>query len=122
MDEKKLIEAAKLLQDFCLYEMHGKCFTEKCLFANSERCLLRNNPPNWSIPKPRRWTDADIALAKALFNFGAEHIYKKEYGMVAVFNEHGDRIGGLHCGAFAELENADCIYLREIIAEGETAT
>lgn len=76
-------------------------------------------PASWHIPKLRRWTDADIALAKALFNFGAEHIYKKESGTVVASNKHGDRICGLRCGAFAELGSEETVYLREIIEEGE---
>lgn len=118
MDEKKLIEAAMLLKDFCADEMHGKCFTEKCLFLNGERCRLSDHPTNWSIPKLRRWTDADIALAKALKAFGAHDVERVSNGGIRVIQYFHNC--GAPTGSFRDLKMGEMVSLGEIIAEGDT--
>lgn len=117
MDKEKLIEAAKFLKDFCEYEMHGRCFTEKCLFSDGERCVLRDNPSNWTIPKPRRWTDREIALAKALKAFGAQGIGGRASVKFAYCID--DTAYPMPYGAFAALNNGEEISIDEIIAEEE---
>ena len=120
-DKEKLLEAARLLQEHCdgrpcpgcALRVAGKCFAK-------EEDGHYTSPKWWRIPEPRRWTDADIALAKALKAFGVTR--------VAAVNHRGTKpvwmLGeNANCylpdGAFASLKPGECVSVDDIIAEGE---
>lgn len=116
MDEKKVIEAAQILKDFCVNEMERACFTKHCPFCAGEVCMF-GEPASWHIPKLRRWTDADIALAKALNAFGAQYIGGRGSVKFAYCIDGG--CYAMPTGAFANLNANEEIAIDEIIAEGE---
>lgn len=121
MDEKELIEAAKMLKDFCKNEMRGKCFSEKCLFADGKRCFIKDCPCDWDIPKPCRWTYADIALAKALKAFSVLRVKRVSNGGIRATLGFGNGSCGVPKGAFAALLENEEVFIDDIIAEGENA-
>lgn len=67
-DNKKLIEAVKTLKNNC--ENNYAEPVCDCIFADGEECDFPECPKYWEIPKLRRFTSKDIALAKALKAFG----------------------------------------------------
>lgn len=85
--KKKLIEAARVLQEWC----NGRpC--EGCVFGDSRNdCMLPQNAPcHWKIPTITRWTPEDVALAKALKAFGAIFLEKEKSGAITVHFNNGD--------------------------------
>lgn len=119
MDKEKLIEAAKLLNDYCVCEMMRLCITNKCLFYNGKQCALCNKPLRWSIPKLCRWTDNDIALAKALKAFGVMRVERVSNSGILATLGFGNGSCGVPKGAFASLRENEEISIDDIIAEEE---
>ena len=71
MDNRELIQAAELLKQNCKehFNPDGKC---ECVFGKGDcNCCDIYAPTDWEIPKLRRFTDEQIALAKALKELGA---------------------------------------------------
>lgn len=66
--KEEAIKAAKTLEKWC----KGKnC--EDCVFGDvPSGCIFCecHTPLFWKIPKPRSWSDADVAMAKALKMYG----------------------------------------------------
>lgn len=125
-NDKKLIEAAKFLQEHCKESCPGK----PCLFssivknrcAGTDYCMMEDAPRNWNIPEPSRWTDADIALAKALMAFGATKITRLLYEDSVVYDGKSGVFSCNNCvpyDAFEELNQDETVYLEDIVAEGE---
>lgn len=124
-NDKKMIEAAKFLQEHC----KESCLGKPCLFssivknrcAGTDYCMLEDAPRNWNIPEPSRWTDADVALAKALMAFGVEKIHKQYDTHAITFN--CDKINyEYHClpeASFLDMKPDEYVYLKDIVAEGE---
>lgn len=75
-EKKKLIEAAKVLQENCT-ETIGPCKKKECLFhtrKNPMGCSLYSMPAYYTIPKLPRWTPEDVALAKEFKAFGVKDV------------------------------------------------
>ena len=87
-ENKKLIESAKELKEYCRYIGSDNC--KGCLFLVSGFCELENVPNVWKIPKLSRWTPEDVALAKALKAFGAIFLEKEKSGAITVHFNNGD--------------------------------
>ena len=120
-DREKLFEAARLLQDYCKIEMGGGCFTKRCPLCDGEECML-GGPNSWHIPKPRRWTDEDVALAKSLKVFGVTKISAVNHrGKKTVWVVDGISNCYLPDAAFASMKPGECVSIDDIIAEGEQA-
>lgn len=82
-DNKKLMEAAYMIKEHCNHtEKGGPCqFAHGGVCNGVEHCRLSEEGgiipgTDWDLQKPRRWTDADINLAKALRSFGVTKIKK----------------------------------------------
>ncbi len=71
------IKAAETLKEWC----EGRS-CNKCVFETYD-CAFRmgRTPSNWDIPKPCRWTDTDVELAKALKAAGAQVIVLTNTGV-----------------------------------------
>lgn len=77
-ENERLAEAAMLLSKNCeVYDVDqdtGECIDSNgkvCLFCEKFHCCLYGVPNSWKIPRPLRFTDADVELASALQKFGA---------------------------------------------------
>lgn len=110
---KQVIEAVKTIKDYC---SSTQC--ADCLLSARVTCDLKmKDPCDWHIPKPRRWTDEDIALAKALKAFGATTIYRYSPDLSAWKADRN--VGALPYGAFTDLKAEERLSIDDIIAEGE---
>ena len=113
MDQnQKLIEASKMLKEYCLTQ---GCYCRDCIFY-TDRCVLStlDMPEDWEIPKLQRWSDEDIALAKALKAFGAVKIEKREH---LAFWVSGNDQSFLPDTAFKNLRRHEEILIDDIIEE-----
>ena len=68
--ENDAIKAVNTLKQFCKEQ---RCDT--CLFMGGQCAFWKRSPTNWVVPKSKRWSDADVALAKALIKNGYETIF-----------------------------------------------
>lgn len=126
-DNEKLIEAAKLIKEHCR-KTKG---TRNCVFSEYGQCegpykcklgAKKYLPNDWEIPKPSRWTDADIALAKALIEFGVEKVknFKDECAIIYESKDGTYPVkNALPKGAFSALNAYETVMLKDIVAEGE---
>ena len=121
-ENEKLIEAAKMLKEHCAAIECDTCHFH--LYGSTEYCALNTGlvPEEWKLPQLRRWTDEDIALAKALKAFGVFVIERPEQCRIIGGNERGNVIFGLREDAFAGLRIGGEVAIDDIIADGETAT
>lgn len=106
------IKAAETLKEWCKGRMCRDC---KFLIRNFNDCTFRQNgtPEDWHIPKPRRWTNDDIQLAKALKNFGVNEITS---GTLHRWNTVNS-CGFVPPGAFADLKPGETVPIEAIISE-----
>lgn len=126
-DNEKLIEAAKLLKENCEKNNAKRNGLEKCncdFYKNG--CIFINNyhyadgmPMHWPIPNPRRFTDADIALAKALKMFGAHEVCRDDDGYVRVYYADGGYDYAPKSSFEYFIENSKTVSIDDIIKEGE---
>lgn len=114
MDENKMIEAAELLKEHCLSIESIHCIDCVLYAKNRGECLVY-----WNIPRPRRWTDADIALAKALKAFGVYKVGRVSNGGIRAYTVSPTGGCGVPKGAFAALKQGEEASLNEILEEGE---
>ena len=115
-EEKKLIEAAKVLKDFC---KDRDCLLD-CLFYNNKtgRCNVCYEPGNWLIPTITRWTPEDVALAKALKEFGVVSVQKNKSGVKWYSsNEQEGSYLLFPKSAFDALTLYERVYIDTIISE-----
>ncbi len=116
MDQnQKLIEASKMLKAYCLAQ-EGSC--RDCIFY-TDRCGLStvDMPEDWKIPKLRRWSDEDIALAKALKAFGVLAITRNHLGLPIWCTQKTG--GGLPDDSFQKLKHLENVKIDEILEEAE---
>lgn len=122
-DNEKLIEAAMLLKKNCEknHNRMGKC---DCPLAIGERCPLHDSacPDSWVIPAPRRFTDADIALAKALKMFGVKYIAREVTGYscdARSCTSSSGFVASLPETSFEGVRGCEIVSIDDIIKEGE---
>ena len=87
-EKKKVVEAAKVLKEFCEEET----ICEECIFWDKRDlfCGIFSRPADFALPKITRWTPEDVALAKALKAFGAIFLEKEKSGAITVCFNNGD--------------------------------
>lgn len=118
-DNEKLIEAAKMLQENC-QSKNPKC-CEGCSFDKGGSCRLQGGIPyTWDIPKPRRFTVADIALAKALKLFGHVRVERCNGNTycTSTNEEYSDDVH-LPEDAYESIKDGETVPIDDIIREGE---
>lgn len=112
--ENEAFKAAEMLKEWC-GGLQCKCcpFTRN---GSSMGCIFRASvPTNWKIPKPCRWTDDDIQLAKILKKLG---VYKISYSNIGGPWWNTDDTGGtVPIGAFADLKPGETVPIDAIINE-----
>lgn len=114
------IKAAEMLKEWCEGHLCKACpFGErmdvgeyKCYFASG--CV----PFGWNIPKPCRWTDTDVELAKALKKAGADKVLRIRISEYVVW-ESSDQRGCVPKGSFEALSSGESVDLDTIIQEAK---
>lgn len=113
--KKESIRAAETLKEWC---EQTPC--EQCPYESGPCCSLRVRIPNlWDVPKLRRYSDADVAMAKALKMYGYTGVRRQTDGALVV--EKGDLLWYYLPPKFAfdGLRPGDSGSLDDIIGEGE---
>lgn len=127
-DNEKLLEAARMIQEHCKHTERGK----PCALAHGETCDGVNNCgvgkqfpggcipcEDWNIPKPCRWTENDLIMAKALIVSGFDRVAKKEgQDVIFALMENGDA-WIVPPMLFKSLNASETVNLSDIIAEYE---
>lgn len=126
---KELYDAAMVIKESCIKsKMEGLyCYLEngeKCPFNYIKNCLgscsIAPNvyPLEWKIKKPRRFTDRDIEIAKAMKSIGVVTVFKKD-GWSFMCDIDDKKICEFTPYEFSSLEQLEKISINEIIKEGE---
>lgn len=129
MEERdKLIEAARTIQEHCKHtEMGGLCtlaYGGVCDGVYSCRISCEGGPvpgEDWEIQKPCRWTDRDYNLAKAMNEFGVDHVERFANSRYVRFGYNGNsnQKDRLPVDSFSSLKDGELVELIDIIAEYE---
>lgn len=93
----------------------SKCPSECIFYTGESPCMSKKI--KWLYKEASRWTDDEIALARALKNLGIKGIKRFEAGGRVWFDE--EISGYLPHKAFAGLQLGEQIYIDDIIAEGD---
>ena len=117
--QEELVQAAEMLRDNC---RNNGASCQGCLFDVPDiSCPLSEwkSPDRWELPKPRRWTDADIALAKALKDIGGRELYRdlRKNLRFKYADEKFHSDVSFNIPAFRSLKPDETISLDEILAE-----
>lgn len=121
-DNEKLLEAARAIKAFCyktrtgtrcLFSVDGICSIEKCGIASDDLA-----PDAWKIPNSNRWTEADVALAKALQMFGFYKVKRTNGCYPFVEGKNGEK-KIVPKNAFASINRDESVQLADIVFEGE---
>lgn len=129
-DNEKLLEAARMIRDHCRQTERN----EPCPLAYGGVCDGVSNcgcsrpfpgecvpGDDWDIPDTRKWTPADKALAAGLKANGYTSI-TRVCGSGHVIASLGESPDSLDLGEdlFKGLAKNECVYLYDIIADGES--
>lgn len=124
INNKKLLEAAWIIKDYCEHtDIGDECPFSKVKVCNGDvNCGFVNSiyplPCNgWNILKPCRWCKEDYELAKALSAFGVQKIEKIDGDIYWVDRKNFTNY--LPKFSFCGLEEKETISLSEIIEEYE---
>ena len=118
--KEELFSMATQLKEYCeskTIRVDGEldCSTD-CIFRDRFNCLIAEVPSTWGVHKKRRWTDEDIALAKALKAFGVTVIWRYAE-CAAMWGAKEGYAGELPPGSFADLADDEKLPIDDIIAE-----
>lgn len=128
-DAEKLLEAARMIQEHCSHtEKGGFCpFAYGGICNGVEHCRLSiegglNPGIDWDLQNACRWTDADIAMAKAMKSAGFDMLSAycsngEPFLKVYVETETGFQ-WGIPPGVFKSIKPDEVVQLSDIIAEG----
>lgn len=119
-----MLEAARLIQEHCANSSVGSpCpFARKGLCDGFARCRIVADyiPSQWKLPKTRRWTDADVQIAKALAAFGVTRVRRiNSTRRSAAEADDGTVYGIVPEAAFADLKPHEIVRLEDVIKEAE---
>ena len=118
-EKKKLIEAAKVLKEHCENNFREKECDCPFNFGDDGICSIGDLCPNaWEVPKIKRWTPEDVALAKALKEVGATEIYSTSSGQRA-WRNYGREGGYLPEPSFRNMKFKEAVRIDDIIKELE---
>ena len=121
-EKKKLAEAVKVLKENC-NKMYSTGTCVGCDFFNENKrdCDLYNFPTFWETPTIPRWTPEDVALAKALKEFGTHGFYKNVVKGDVFWMDGKGNSAKLPKGCLTALENGTEILIDTIISEAAEA-
>lgn len=116
--KNEAIKAAEMLKEWC-DGLPCKCcpFTRN---GSSMGCIFRASevPINWKIPKPCRWTDIDVELAKVLKKAGSIKVFRARTEDRVLW-ESNNQLGFLPGGSFNALSAGESVDLDTIIQEAK---
>lgn len=126
-DNEKLLEAARMIKEHCeAVKSHGECefsTTGMCLGAiNCRMCGHANVPALWRIPKPCRWTENDMIMAKALIAAGFDRAARNESLETVFALKADDSVWTTPSGLFKSINASETVKLSDIIAEYSEVT
>ena len=126
-ENEKLLEAARMIQDHCKHtEVDGICpFSIYGVCSGSAFCGIsggRGAVPgeDWKIPKLRRWTDADVNMAKALVSLGYVKVSKYSGKGQPIARDSLHATWYLDSGLFRAINDNETVQLSDILAESES--
>lgn len=109
------IKAAETLKEWCKRRYCGNCE----FYSEDGNCIFREHPASlWHIPKPRRWSDADVQMAKAMKMYGYESVERLATGEL-VSRSSDIRNDFPPKSEFADLEHGESVSFDDIIREAE---
>lgn len=114
--KEEAIKAVETLKDYCK-KHEENC--KDCVFYSGWCVFWASSPGNWTIPKQRRWSDADVAMAKALKMYGYTMVEHCRDGQLLAKNGNDLWFYLPPNLAFAVMEPGDSVSLDNIIREGE---
>lgn len=123
-NSKELYDAAVMIKKECKNAQfeEGKCVLEngnRCPFGTKDGActLFWGTPEDWDIPRQRRFTDAEIAIAKALKAFGCDTIRKPKNCCFCVAYD-GERLEAtLPTSSFTEISDGEEVLIEDILSE-----
>lgn len=113
----EVIKAAKTLKEWC-----DQIPCDQCPYDNGSCCSLRGRDPAlWDLPKPSRWSDADVQMAKAMKMYGYKSAERWKDGKLIV------RFSDVLCCIFPRkffvgLNPGESVSLDDIIREAENGS
>ena len=126
-NNEKLLEAARMIQKHCKHtEVDGICpFSPNGICSGQAHCGIsggRGAVPgeDWKIPQLRRWTDADVNMAKALVSLGYVKVSKYSGKGHPIARDSLHATWYLDSGLFRAINDNETVQLSDIIAEGES--
>ena len=118
-EKKKLIDAANLLKEHCEKNFREKECDCPFNFGDDGICSIGDLCPNaWEVPNLNRWTELDVALAKALKDAGAKAIYRS--GCCVYWRtEDINTCWTLPCETFKSIKDGESFSIEDIVKEAE---
>ena len=114
--EEDVIKAAETIKEWC----HNQWRCCECPFVGEKYCGLKSiMPSEWKIHKPRRWSDADVALASALIKNGYEMISSVNDCAFSIIGKNVDAICLSNGVVFKPFKVGEIVMLEDIVKEGE---
>lgn len=114
LNEKEALRAAEYLRKWCKGQACGEC-----IFHGGNCAVGYTTPENWVLPNPRRWSDAEIAMAKALKMYGYTTVECCRDGQFLSKNGKGLWLYLPPNFEFGVTRPGDSVSLDNIIREGE---
>ena len=109
------IKAAETLKEWC---EQTPC--SQCPYESGSCCSLRVRYPSlWDLPKPRRWSDADVQMAKALKMYGYKSAERWENGNLVVKSSDISFCFFPKKSIFVDLNPGESVSFDDIIQEAE---
>lgn len=118
--KNEAIKAAETLKEWCEGHLCKACPFGKRMDVGEYKCYFASEcvPLRWNIPKPCRWTDTDVELAKALKKVGCIEVHRPKYNPIVLWRT-GDYQGDLPILAFQYLDPGESVALDTIIQEAK---
>ena len=112
---QEVSKAVEVLKQYCVSRTCGDCvfgsiFGPLCTLST----LNGISPANWDIPKPCRWTQADLQLAKALKAARVIKIHREYKTDGCIWITHNGT-GALPKSAFTGLDRGETVNIDTII-------
>lgn len=114
LNEKEALRAAEYLRKWCKGHACGEC-----IFYGGNCAVGYTTPANWVLPKPRRWSDADMALASALIKNGYEMISSVNNEIFSITGREVDEIYLRNGTFFKPFKPGEIVMLEDIVKEGK---
>ena len=127
VENEKLLEAARMIQEHCEQSKKGSAcpLAYKGVCKGYIHCSVKGHgdddtlPCDWILPKPCRWTENDVLMAKALIGLGYEKVEKMRCGGQPIARLTNDAAWFLDEAVFQSINAGETVNLYDIITEYE---